>query len=95
MVAYEVELGPQSLAAIQNLTEALNRIQPGMAGAHVRIPTPEEAGTEFLSSRQFCQKYNIGATTLKRRVEQNLVEKNNCGGKTPRYRWVEGYGDRT
>ena len=94
MAALEFELGPLTLAAVRALTDALNRF-PGMAAEPARAPVVTDGGPEeWLSATDFCKKYDIGRTTLQKRVEQGIVEKRNCGGRTPRYRWVKGHGDR-
>ena len=43
MVAYEVELGPQSLAAIKNLTEALKGFKGATADTDAGLMTRKEA----------------------------------------------------
>lgn len=91
MATLEFELGPQTLAAMQALTDALNRFP--------RAAEPVQAEEErdpsaWMSARDFCERYRMGRTTLLRRVEQGMAEKRDFGPKTPRFRWAEGYGDR-
>ena len=87
-ITVEVELGEKSLRAIQGLTDKLGKIQSAP-----ERQAASDNGEEFLTAAEFCRKYRIGRSTLRRRVQEQQVIKSNCGGRTPRYRWAEGYGN--
>ena len=84
----ELEFGERSLKVLQGLTDKLDKIQSGL-----ERQTVSDNGEEFLTAAEFCSKYRIGRSTLSRRVQEQQVIKNNFGGRTPRYRWADGYGD--
>jgi len=44
---------------------------------------------EWLNASAFCRRFGISRPTLKKRVENGLIEKRNFDETTPRYRWKE------
>ena len=75
----EVELGPSTLKALNDLTGILRT----MASANKAISA---ASGEWLPMTQACRAWNISPPTVKKLVQEGKIEVENFGYKNPRYR---------
>lgn len=79
---FEIELGPQTLKALADLTGML-RLLAGTNGAR------QSQGGEWLNMTDACRAWGISPPTVKKRVQEGQVEMKLFGPKSPRYKLRE------
>lgn len=83
MMQVTMDLDPQ-------LDKRLSSIEQKLDVLLKKKQAPEQNdANEWETAARFCMKFNIGRSTLKRKVEAEEVEVHDGHGRIKRYRWKE------
>lgn len=89
-MAFEIELGPETRAAICELASALKTLSA--SAAMVSGSGRGRPVGEWLKMAEGVREWGISPPTIRKRVKEGLIEERYFGEKSPRYRLADMSG---